>query len=71
LNEEKDLRSDGVSGRSSAPAGKTLEIRVAQILEGQSGILAVTNCGTICAYVHERAKNAGILIDFMRRLVKG
>ena len=68
--DETGLRSDDVRGRSYAPAGKTPEIRVTNRREGLSVMSTVTNRGKVRWKIFEGAMNAGILIDFMKRLVK-
>lgn len=68
--DETGLRSDDVRGRSYAPAGKTPEIRVMNRREGLSVMSTVTNRGKVRWKVFEGAMNAGILIDFMKRLIK-
>ncbi|HXF08236.1 MAG TPA: IS630 family transposase, partial [Candidatus Acidoferrales bacterium] len=68
--DETGLRSDDVRGRSSAPAGKTPQIRVMNRREGLSVMSTVTHRGKVRWKVFEGAMNADILIDFMKRLIK-
>ena len=68
--DETGLPSDDVRGRSYAPMGQTPEIKVSQRREGLSIISSVTNRGKMRFKVFEGAMNAGILIDFMKRLVQ-
>jgi transposase len=68
--DETGLRSDDVRGRRDAPRGKTPEIRVPNRRERVSVISTVTNRGTVRWKVFEGATNAGLLINFMQRLVK-
>lgn len=68
--DETGLRSDDVRGRSYAPRGQTPEIRVSQRRDSVSVLSTVTNRGTMRWKVFEGAMNAGILLDFMKRLIK-
>ena len=68
--DETGLRSDDVRGRSYAPAGQTLQIRVGKRREGLSVMSTVTNRGKVRWKAFEGTMNADILIDFMKRLVK-
>lgn len=68
--DETGLRSDDVRGRSYAPRGQTPEIRVAQRRDSLSVLSTVTNRGTMRWKVFEGALNAGLLLDFMKRLIK-
>ncbi len=69
--DETGLRSDDVRGRGFAPKGQTPVIRVNSKREGLSIISTVTNKGQMRWKIFHGALNADILIDFMRRLVKG
>ena len=69
--DETGLRSDDVRGRSFAPKGKTPVVRVNSRREGLSIISAVSNKGQMRWKTFEGALNADILIDFLRRLIKG
>lgn len=69
--DETGLRSDDVRGRSFAPKGKTPVVRVNGKREGLSVISSVTNKGTMRWKIFAGAINAGILIDFMGRLIQG
>lgn len=69
--DETGLRSDDVRGRSFAPKGKTPVVRVNSRREGLSIISAVSNKGQMRWKIFEGALNADILIDFLRRLIKG
>ncbi|HXF07975.1 MAG TPA: transposase, partial [Candidatus Acidoferrales bacterium] len=66
--DETGLRSDDVRGRSSAPAGKTPQIRVMNRREGLMS--TVTHRGKVRWMVFEGAMNPDILIDFMKRHIK-
>jgi transposase len=68
--DETGLRSDDVRGRSYAPRGQTPEIRVSQRRDRVSVLSTVTNRGTMRWKVFEGAMHAGILLDFMKRLIK-
>lgn len=69
--DETGLRSDDVRGRSFALRGKTPVVRINSKREGLSVISTVTNRGQMRWKIFEGAINADILIDFMKRLVKG
>jgi transposase len=69
--DETGLRSDDVRGRGFAPKGETPVIRVRAKREGLSVISSVTNKGQMRWKIFEGAMNADILIDFLRRLIKG
>ena len=69
--DETGLRSDDVRGRSYAPQGQTPVIRVNNKRHGLSIISTVTNKGQMRWKAFEGALNADILIDFLRRLIKG
>lgn len=68
--DESGLRSDDVRGRSYAPQGQTPVIRVNNKRHGLSVISTVTNKGQMRWKIFDGALNAGILIDFMRRLIR-
>lgn len=68
--DETGLRSDDVRGRGFAPQGHTPVVRVNHKRHGLSIISAVTNRGTMRWKIFDGALNAGILIDFMRRLAR-
>jgi transposase len=69
--DETGLRSDDVRGRSYAPQGQTPVVRVNNKRHGLSVISTVTNKGTMRWKIFDGALNSDILIDFMRRLVRG
>jgi len=69
--DESGLRSDDVRGRGFAPRGQTPVIRVNNKRHGLSVISTVTNKGQMRWKIFEGALNADILIDFLRRLIKG
>lgn len=69
--DETGLRSDDVRGRGFAPKGETPVVRVNSKREGLSIISTVTNKGQMRWKIFDGAINADILIDFLRRLVKG
>jgi transposase len=68
--DETGLRSDDVRGRGFAPRGDTPVVRVNSRRAGLSIISTVTNKGQMRWQIFERALNADILIDFLRRLTK-
>ncbi len=69
--DESRLRSDDVRGRGFAPKGATPVIRVNSKRNGLSIISTVTNKGQIRWKIFDGALNPDILIDFLRRLIKG
>jgi len=69
--DESGLRSDDVRGRGFAPKGQTPVVRVNNKRHGLSVISTVTNKGQMRWRIFEGAINAKILIDFLRRLIKG
>lgn len=69
--DESGLRSDDVRGRGFAPKGQTPVIRVNNKRHGLSVISTVTNKGQMRWRIFDGALNADILIDFLRRLIKG
>ena len=69
--DETGLRSDDVRGRSFAPKGETPAIRVSSKRAGLSIISTVTNKGQMRWKIFDGALNSDILIDFLRRLIKG
>jgi transposase len=69
--DDTGLRSDDVRGRGFAPKGQTPVIRVNNKRHGLSVISTVTNKGQMRWRIFDGALNAQILIDFLRRLVKG
>lgn len=69
--DESGLRSDDVRGRSYAPKGETPVIRVNNKRHGLSVISTVTNKGQMRWKIFDGALNTKILIDFLRRLIKG
>ncbi len=69
--DESGLRSDDVRGRSYAPKGQTPVVRVSNKRHGLSVISTVTNKGEMRWKIFDGALNADILIDFMRRLIRG
>jgi transposase len=69
--DETGLRSDDVRGRSYAPQGKTPVVCVSGKRAGVSVISSVTNKGMLRWKIFAGAVNAGILMDFMGRLIQG
>lgn len=69
--DESGLRSDDVRGRGFAPKGQTPVIRVNSKRHGLSVISTVTNKGQMRWSIFDGALNTNILIDFLRRLIKG
>lgn len=69
--DETGLRSDDVRGRSFAPKGETPVIRVNSKRHGLSIISTVTNKGQMRWKIFDGALNSDLLIDFLRRLIKG
>ncbi len=69
--DESGLRSDDVRGRGYAPKGETPVVRVNNKRHGLSVISTVTNKGQMRWKIFDGALNAKILIDFLRRLIKG
>ena len=69
--DESGLRSDDVRGRGFAPKGHTPVIRVNNTRHGLSVISTVTNKGQMRWRIFDGALNTNILIDFLRRLIKG
>jgi transposase len=69
--DETGLRSDDVRGRSFSPVGETPVIRVSSKRAGLSIISTVTNKGQMRWKIFDGALNSDILIDFLRRLIKG
>lgn len=69
--DESGLRSDDVRGRGFAPKGKTPIVRVNNKRHGLSVISTVTNKGQMRWRIFDGALNTAILIDFLRRLIKG
>lgn len=69
--DESGLRSDDVRGRGYAPKGETPVIRVNNKRHGLSVISTVTNKGQMRWKIFDGALNTKILIDFLRRLIKG
>ena len=69
--DETGLRSDDVRGRSFAPVGETPVIRINSKRAGLSIISTVTNKGQMRWSIFDGALNTNILIDFLRRLIKG
>jgi transposase len=69
--DETGLRSDDVRGRSFAPKGKTPVVRINSRREGLSIISAVSNKGQMRWKIFDGALNSDILIEFLRRLIKG
>ena len=69
--DESGLRSDDVRGRGFAPKGQTPVIRVNNKRHGLSVISTVTNKGQMRWRIFDGAINTNILIDFLRRLIKG
>ncbi len=71
LGRRSGLRSDDVRGRGFAPKGQTPVIRVNSKRHGLSVISTVTNKGQMRWRIFDGALNTNILIDFLRRLIKG
>jgi transposase len=69
--DESGLRSDDVRGRSFAPKGQTPVVRVPNKRHGLSILSTVTNKGQMRWRIFDGALNSTILIDFLRRLIKG
>jgi transposase len=69
--DESGLRSDDVRGRGFAPKGQTLVIRVNNKRHGLSVTSTVTNKGQMRWRIFDGALNTDILMDFLRRLIKG
>lgn len=69
--DESGLRSDDVRGRGYAPRGQTPVLRVNARREGLSLISTVTNKGEMRWRIFSGALNAKLLIDFLKRLVRG
>ncbi len=69
--DESGLRSEDVRGRGFAPKGQTPVIRVNCKHHGLSVISTVSNKGQMRWRIFDGALNANILIDFLRRLIKG
>ena len=69
--DESGLRSDDVRGRGFAPKGQTPVVRVNNKRHGLSIISTVTNKGQMRWRIFDGALNTAILIDFLRRLIKG
>ena len=69
--DESGLRSDDVRGRGYAPRGQTPVLRVNARREGLSLISTVTNKGEMRWRIFHGALNAKLLIDFLKRLVRG
>ena len=69
--DESGLRSDDVRGRGFAPKGQTPVVRVNNKRHNLSVISTVTNKGQMRWRIFDGALNTTILIDFLRRLIKG
>ena len=69
--DETGLHSNDVRGRGFAPKGETPVIRINSKRERLSVISTVTNKGQMRWKIFDGALNADILIDFLRRLIKG
>jgi transposase len=69
--DETGLRSDDVRGRSFAPKGETPVILINSRREALSIISTVTNKGQMRWKIFQGALNTNLLIDFLRRLIKG
>ncbi|KDP88142.1 endonuclease DDE [Cupriavidus sp. SK-3] len=69
--DKSGLRSNDVRGRAHAPHGQTPVVRVNNERHGLSVISSVTNQGTMRWKVFDGALNSDILINFVKRLVKG
>lgn len=64
------LSSEHFSGRSYSPAGKTPTVATTGRRFGCSMMSAVTNTGRLASSVLKGRFNAGLLIDFMGRLIR-
>lgn len=69
--DETGLCSDDVRGRSFTPQGRTPVVRVNNKRHGLSIISIVTNREQMRWKIFDGALNAGILIEFRKRLVRG
>ncbi|BDB30552.1 IS630 family transposase (plasmid) [Cupriavidus sp. P-10] len=69
--DDTGLRSNDVRGPGHAPHGQTPVVRVNNERHGLSVISSVTNQGTMRWLVFDGALNSDILINFVKRLVKG
>lgn len=69
--DQSGLRSNDVRGRGHAPHGQTPVERVNNERHGLSVISSVTNQGTMRWKVFDGALNSDVLINFVKRLVKG
>jgi transposase len=70
-DDESGLRGDDVRCRDFAPKGQMPVIRVNNKRDGLSVISTVTNKGQMRWRMFDGALNTDILIDFLRRLIKG
>ncbi len=69
--DESGLRSDDVRGRSYVPIGQTPVVRVNNKRHSLSVISTVTNKGQMRWKIFDGALDSDILIDFLKRLVRG
>jgi len=69
--DETGLRTDCQHGRGYSPKGKTPVVSLNARRESINMISAITNQGLVRFRLFEGTFNAGLLIDFMKRLVKG
>ena len=68
--DETGLNSDCYHGRSYAPRGKTLAIRLSAKREHISLISTVTNQGKVRFVIYKNTMNSQTMIKFLKRLVK-
>ena len=69
--DETGLRSDSQHGRGYAPKGKTPEQRINAKRVSANLISTVTNQGKVRFMVFDGGMNAQLLIEFLKRLIKG
>ena len=69
--DESGLRSDDARTQGFVPKRQALVIRVNNKRHGLSVISSVTNKEQMHWLIFDGALNAGILIDFLRRLIRG
>jgi len=65
------MRNDSQRERGYAPKGKTPVVRLNAKRTSANMLSAITNQGKVRFKVFEGSMNADILIDFMKRLIKG
>jgi len=69
--DETGMRNDSQRERGYAPKGKTPVVRLNAKRTSANMLSAITNQGKVRFKVFEGSMNADILIDFMKRLIKG